>query len=248
MSRRIREVLVSVFVLGGIAAAIFAWFWFSGRIERGHRQRITVTFHGAAGLREGDPVQVLGIEKGKVLDLKLDGNRVQVTVALDRDVVLTEDARFAIRSVSYLGSDRYMLVTPGNGAAAGPTFPFEGFNESLDLEETFLKLDRLLAMMDPSSLTDELKQTKDELLKLVNAGLDTLNSSMNVLTAELGHMSRGLDSLSGMVNDSSTAGRLLSSPELYDEVRQTNSQVQSLIQDIKVHPERYIKVRLGLFR
>lgn len=248
MSRRMREVMVALFVLGGIALAVFAFFWFSGRLVGGHRRLVTVYFRDAAGLRTGDPVDVLGIEKGRVAGLALDGSRVRTSVAIDRDLVLAKDTRFAIRSVSYLGSDRYLMVVPGSGPRAGADYAFDGQNEALDLEETFLRLDRLLSDLNPKQLTGELRDLRDELMLTIKSQLVDFNANFAGASAAFEKLSARLDSLADMVSKESTAGKLVTSPELYDEVRETNTQVQGLVADIKAHPERYIKVKFSLFK
>jgi len=248
MSRRIREVLVGLFVLGGIALAVFAFAWFSGRLVQSHRRLVSVYFRDAAGLRTGDPVSVLGIDKGKVAGLALESGRVRATVAMDRDVALAVDTKFAIRSVSYLGSDRYVMVVPGTGSLAPTGHRFQGANEALDLEETFLRLDRLLSSLDPTELTGELKSLRDELMETVRSQLTGFNTSFSSASVELTRLSARLDTLVQSISRESSAGKLLSSSELYDEVRKTNSELQSLVKDIKENPERYLRLRFSLFR
>ncbi len=248
MSRRIRELLVALFVLSGVGLAVFAFVWFSGRLVQSHRRLVTVYFRDAAGLRRGDPVSVLGIDKGKVADLTLESGQVRATIALDRDVALSVDTKFAIRSVSYLGSDRYVMVVPGTGSPAPDGHRFQGANEALDLEETFLRLDRLLSSLDPTELTGELKNLSNELMETVRSQLIGFNTSFSLASAELARLSARLDTFVQSISRESSAGKLLSSSELYDEVRKTNSELQSLVKDIKENPERYLRLRFSLFR
>jgi len=251
MKRRVRESLVVVFVLLGIALAVFSYFWFSGRAERSRRQTVAVYFDDVTGLRTGDPVEVQGLPKGKVSALRLDGTRIRCEAAVDREVGLTQDTRFAIRSVSYLGSDRYLMVTLGTGPKVEAGHEFEGFNEALDLEETFLRLDKALREIDPAQLAGDIKQAGDDLMREVKTELDGLETRLDrfnaafLMTAdELAGLADGLDSLSALLEPGSTAGKLLSTSELYDDVRATNKQLQDLIADIKANPKRYLKFSL----
>lgn len=251
MKRSMRETLVVVFVLVGIGLAILAYFWFSGRIETGRRRNVTVYFQDVTGLRVGDPVEVQGLPKGKVVGLELKDGRIRCRVALDRDVGLTEDTRFAIRSVSYLGSDRYLMVTLGSGPAMCRGFEYSGANEALDLENTFLKMDRLLGQFDPAALGSELKQAGQEMMATVKAELarlgaqlDRFNQSFTLTADELAGLSAGLDSLAALLKPGSTASELLSSGELYNDVRNTNRQLQELLSDIRKNPKRYFKLSL----
>lgn len=244
MNRRVREILVTLFVLLGIFLGIFGYFWFGGRLFHQGRRVVKVYFSDVSGLRVGDRVDVLGITKGRVVELKLMGNGVMVKLAIDKDVRLTENARFAIRSLSYLGSDRYLTITPGEGAVVADTVTFSGVNEVLDLESTFLRLDRLLGEIDPRFLSEELRHTRDELLRLVNSRLRGLDSGFGATAANIQRLSVILDTLTQLLGKESTAKKLLTSPELYEELLKTNRQLQEFITDIKTHPERYFRLRL----
>ncbi len=251
MKRRTRELIVVLFVLVGIGLAVFGFFWFSGRLRTGLRRNVTVYFDNVSGLRVGDPVEVMGIPKGRVAKVRLEGRRVCCQVALDQDVELTQDTRIAIRSVSYLGSDRYLMITLGPGPRAEDGFVFQGVNEALDLEETFLQLDRALNKFNPEELTGSLKQVAEDLMARIqgqldhfSGQLDKFNSGLAVTGEELEGLSDGLDSLAVLLKGESTMGKLLTSQKLYDEVMKTNRQVQILIEDIKKNPKRYFKISI----
>lgn len=251
MRRRAREALVVVFVLAGLALGLFGYFWFSGRLELAGRDEYAVFFSDVTGLRVGDPVEVMGIPKGRVAEIALDGTEVRCRVSIDRDVDLTEDTHFAIRSVSYLGSDRYLMVTLGSGLKVAAGHAFGGRNEALDLEETFLRLDRMLDSLDLGAVAGEVRAAIEEIMATVRVQLagfgvkvDRFAQSFEGTSEGLVHLSRGLDSLSAMLSPGSTVGRLLQSDELYEGVLETNRQVQELILDVRENPRRYFKLSL----
>lgn len=248
MSRRIRDIVVAAFVLGGIGLAIFAYIWFSGRVIGRNRWIYNVTFRDVAGLKVGDPVQVLGIEKGRVSKIDLAGDHVEVKVLLDRDFQPTLDTRFAVRSISYLGGDRYLMVTPGDSAPAGPDHVFRGVNESLELETTFLKLDRLLTEINPTELSDKLGKSAGDLVGTIRTELANVRSDFSGTAGNLNRLAARLDTFVQLVDTNSTAGKLIRSDSLYDEVRQTNTELKGLIADIKAHPDKYVKVKFSLFK
>jgi phospholipid/cholesterol/gamma-HCH transport system substrate-binding protein len=248
MNRRIRDAIVAVFVLGGIGLAIFAYAWFSGRIEHRSRAVYTVLFDDVAGLKVGDPVQVLGIDKGKVASIGLVKDHVEVSVKVDRDFEPPKDTRFAVRSISYLGGDRYLMVTPGESAVVAPGHVFQGQNEALELETTFLKLDRLLTELNPTELSDKLGKSAGDLVSTIQAELAEVRRDFSGTAGNLNRLAARLDTFVQLVDTSSTAGKLIRSDQLYDEVRQTNLELQSLIADVKANPEKYIKVDFTLFK
>jgi ABC-type transporter Mla subunit MlaD len=248
MNRRIRDVIVTIFVLGGIGLAIFAYIWFSGRMATRYRRTYTVMFRDVAGLKLGDPVQVLGIEKGKVVKIELVGDRVEVKVAVAREFQPTTDTRFAVRSVSYLGGDRYLMVTPGDSAPAAPNHVFRGVNESLELETTFLRLDALLNELNPAELSNQLGKSADDLVGTIRTELAGVRADFSGMAGNLGGLAARLDTFVRLIDANSTAGKLVRSGELYDEVRQTNVELKGLIADIKANPDRYVKVKFSIFK
>ncbi len=248
MNRRIRDVLVAAFVLGGIGLAVFAYFWFSGHVTARGRHTYTVTFRDVAGLKVGDPVQVLGIEKGRVTRIGLARNHVEVQVILDRDFQPTTDTRFAVRSVSYLGGDRYLMVTPGDSGPAAPGHLFQGINESLELETTFLKLDQLLTEINPTELSGQLSKSANDLVAVIRTELANATGDFSSTAGNLSRLAARLDTFVQFIDTSSTAGKLVRSDQLYEEVRQTNTELRGLIADIKAHPDKYVKVKFSLFK
>ena len=111
MSRGLKEVLIGIFILLAIVIFIFMTAWFGGKIGSGKERRYKVYFGNISGLKVGDPIEVLGMIKGRVKGMKLEDNQVLVTVSLSPDVKLTKDAKFSIRSLSYIGSDKYPLLS-----------------------------------------------------------------------------------------------------------------------------------------
>ena len=248
MNRRIRDVIVAAFVLGGIGLAIFAYVWFSGSMTGRNRRVYSVRFPDVAGLKVSDPVQVLGIEKGKVTRIDLAGDHVEVKVVLDRDFEPRHDTRFAVRSISYLGGDRYLTVTPGDSGPAAPDHVFQGINEALELETTFLKLDWLLTELNPTELSGALSKSAGDLVGTIKTELANVRSDFAGTAGNLSRLAARLDTFVQLIDTSSTAGKLVRSDSLYDEVRQTNTEIKGLIADIKAHPDKYVKVKFSLFK
>lgn len=244
MNRNVRDLLTTLFVLLGAGLALIAFLWMSGRLGTGTRQRALVRFSDVSGLRVGDPVEVLGVTKGRVAGMKLAGDCVEVQLAVDNDVVLTTDTRFAIRSVSYLGSDRFVMVVPGKGPRAESGCCFDGLNQTLDLEATLGRLDEVLAMIDPARLTAELRQTRDDLMRIVRSSLTGLDTGVVLAAVQVQRLAAGVDTITALLNQESSARRLLTSPELYDEMMGTTRQLRELLNDVREHPERYFRVRL----
>ena len=73
-----------------------------------------IRFSQAGGVGKGDEVQVNGIRKGEVGDVRLQGDHVVIDLALESDVRLTDRSRVVIRDLGVMG-DKVVYVSLGEG-------------------------------------------------------------------------------------------------------------------------------------
>lgn len=109
------ETSVGVFMVVGFIC--FAWLSIKlGDVDLfGNDARIvTARFTSVSGLKAGAPVEIAGVQIGKVRDIRLDQENfeAEVSMEIDRQVELQEDCIAAIRTAGIIG-DRYIKVTPG---------------------------------------------------------------------------------------------------------------------------------------
>jgi phospholipid/cholesterol/gamma-HCH transport system substrate-binding protein len=247
MGKQLRETLVGIFIIVGIMLFIVLYTWLSGRIGLRNTRDVVVYFDEVTGLRVGDPVLVYGLEKGKIKSLAIDGSRVRAVLALDRSITLPEDSDIAIRSVSYVGSDRYVKITPGTAGKTADVY--YGRSEALDLESAAAQFDTLMSMIkkfNPEEFNFE--KIADKLSHDLNRNINALTGMMREPTEKIQHAAERMDSLSKrlseLVSGDGTVGKLLTSDELYEEIRATNQAVQDLVQDIKENPKKYINIKV----
>ena len=105
--------IVSVFALVIAAAVIFmvsgegGFFW--------QRYHIKSVFPDIEGLKEGAPVRVAGVEVGSVIGMTFVGDRVEVTMQVNKDQQprITDRSTATLGSVSLLG-EAAVDVTPNS--------------------------------------------------------------------------------------------------------------------------------------
>ena len=75
-------------------------------------------FGSVEGLRVGSPVEVFGIEVGKVTNLGIDNQRqaALVSMAIRRNVRTYRDAEASIKTTGLIG-DKYLKIDPGGAEA-----------------------------------------------------------------------------------------------------------------------------------
>jgi phospholipid/cholesterol/gamma-HCH transport system substrate-binding protein len=76
--------------------------------------QVTARFHSVSGLKEGDVVEMAGVQIGTVKQIALDAEEYEAIVRLElkNDVRLQEDSIASIRTSGIIGS-KYVDITPG---------------------------------------------------------------------------------------------------------------------------------------
>lgn len=116
-SNRATEIKVGLFVFLALAALAYMSLQVgSGVFVRGATYDITVEFANVSGLKIAAPVEIAGIEVGKVKDVALDNGRARVTLQIRERYPVRADATAFIRTRGVLG-DRYVELAGGTGEA-----------------------------------------------------------------------------------------------------------------------------------
>jgi phospholipid/cholesterol/gamma-HCH transport system substrate-binding protein len=245
MYRTWRETLVGIFIIAGIVLFIVLYIWLSGRISLRNTYDVTVYFRDVEGLRVGDPVMVLGLEKGQVKSMAIDSVDVKTVLAVDQSIRLPVDTKISIRALSYVGADKYIRVTPGVDTLIATEF--RGMSEALNLESIGSKIDSIVQVfkgLDVNAFSEVAADLSHNISKDVTRLVDMMKKPTSRLTDVLDRTDQTIahvDSLTMLLQGSGTIGRLAKSDELYSELQETNDALQGLLVDIKENPGKYIK-------
>ena len=107
------EVKVGTVVIMAVVILLYGIIWVKDYRFNVEHYEYSCYFPQVGTLDIGDPVSVLGVDKGEIKDIKLFGNNVLVVFSLAVDVELKKDARFKVMNVGLMG-ERYVAVWPGN--------------------------------------------------------------------------------------------------------------------------------------
>ena len=107
------EVIVGLFVILGLCALAYLSIRLGQlQIGQGNTYDLTAVFPTVAGLREGATVEIAGVQVGRVQEIKLTDYAAAVTLRIDQQVQLQEDAIASIRTRGLIG-EKYVRVSPG---------------------------------------------------------------------------------------------------------------------------------------
>jgi len=109
-----QEVGVGALVLAGFAVFLVGMFWLTGRSLRTSGISVDVMFESVAGLKQGDPVLVSGVKKGRVARVSLERVKsVRVTLEISKDVAPHIDASAAVAAMDLFGA-KFVDYNPGS--------------------------------------------------------------------------------------------------------------------------------------
>lgn len=216
-----REVQVGIFVLAGILAVLAALFILTDPGTFRNRYKVSTVLKDAGGIRLRDPVQQNGVNIGRVVDLKLDGNgSVVMQMEIEDDYRFPVDSRVQLAAKGLLG-EIVAEIHPGRAAEkAGEGDVLASGTGQNGLAGTAQQLggkaDTLL-----TSANQMLNPQTVGAVQTSAAELQALMASLRVMAAE---QRAQLNALSGSLNRSargfeSTATR----PELARAIARTDS-------------------------
>ncbi len=117
MSRGRSEFKVGIVVFLAIVIFFAGIIWIKGIRFAKDYNTVRVRFPNVGALREGDPVAVSGVPKGKVKMLELVSGQVVVTCLVEKNVFLAEDSRFTVKNIGLMG-ERFLSIYSGTSSVA----------------------------------------------------------------------------------------------------------------------------------
>ena len=196
MDKKFRErdlMKIAVFSIVGMLLAIAGSFQLA-KLPFISGATYSAQFAELGGLKNGDPVQVAGVQVGKVTDLDLDGSHVTVTFTA-KHVDLGKETRASIKTGTLLGARFVALEPDGEGTlASGATIPLSRTTAPYDLS---------------ADLTDIAGHTREIDLDSVANAMRTFSATIEQSTDEFGPAFTAVTDIATAVNTRDAALRQL---------------------------------------
>ena len=216
-----REARVGLFVLiGGIAFVAILYMLTDPATFRG-RYMVTTSVENAMGLRKGDPIQMRGVNIGRVdgFDMTRD-NEVMIVLEVEGEWVIPAGSRTRLVSTGLLGG-RTVEVVPGYGAALPARSHLPGSvvkglvddTESLG-EKGELVLDRIANLLADSTVAG-LGSSVQSLQTLLRELSDVTSSESGTIREMIATLNRAAEGLEGMTASGPETGAALASAVTY---------------------------------
>ena len=117
MKKYSKETLVGIFVVIGMACIGYMTVKLGNVGFFGENTySLYAKFNTVTGLREGNPVNMLGLEIGRVQKFTLDQENQQVAVEfkINKGIEIFDDAIASVKTEGLIG-DKYVAIDPGGG-------------------------------------------------------------------------------------------------------------------------------------
>jgi phospholipid/cholesterol/gamma-HCH transport system substrate-binding protein len=195
--------------------------------------RIRARFNTVQELQKGDPVRMAGVEIGRVENIKLVENKVEVTVKVSKDAEIKTDSKATVKFTGLMGQN---FVSISFGAPTAPKIS-DGAElettEQADLSSIMTKLDNVATGVE--GLAKNLGG--DNLNNLLGPFVDFMKQNNPRLTTILLNM----QTLSSQIAEGKgTVGKLIADETLYSSavnavtnLNHTAQDIQTLVADAK---------------
>lgn len=110
-----QESIAGIFVIMGIFLLVYMTINLGDvKVFGDDAYILTTKFETVSGLREGNPVEMQGIEVGEVkrLDLDQDTQRAVAVLSIKRNILVYDDAIASIKTAGLIG-DKFVSLDPG---------------------------------------------------------------------------------------------------------------------------------------
>jgi phospholipid/cholesterol/gamma-HCH transport system substrate-binding protein len=233
LRRRRREVWVGLFVVAGLAGILIVLSTMTDAALFRGRYIVKTVVPDASGIRNGDPVQMRGVNIGRVLGFKIDHDRVTIRLEIEGEYPIPKDSVVELKAAGLLGGLVADVIPGTSSETAGWGDTLEG-RSGVGL---FDKMDSLAGEADDvagrvkallsEQMVDDLQGSAAEarqLLQRLSGTVAEQRGELKALTESLRRSAEGLERV--------TTG---------DQLEETVEQVQALT-------ERADEVLAGLDR
>ncbi len=219
-----REAWVGLFVVAGIAATIILLAVMTDAALFRGRYIVTTTVPNAGGIRKGDPVQMRGVNIGRIIGFGIGQKDVDVRLEIEGEYVIPRDSRVEVKASGLLGG-MVAEVVPGTAAEKigwGDRIPGASGIGLFD------KMDTLAGEADKVAVKVQ-NLLSDEMVKDLQGGASDARKSLESLQAILKEQRGELRALSASLRRSAEGmEKVTTGPELDRTVKRVDQLVERL--------------------
>jgi len=201
-----RAIWVGVFVIFGLVAVLLSLFTFTDAALFRGRYIITTHVPNAGGIRRGDPVQMRGVNIGRVQRFKISHDDVAIRLEIEGEYDVPADSKVLLKSAGIVGG-MVADVVPGTSdkkLGNGDTLPGASETSLSDVTSRISTqaetvLSRLESLLDKPTI-DNVHSSSAELnqvLKTLSATVTEQRRELRDITQSLHRSSASMEKIAG---------------------------------------------------
>jgi phospholipid/cholesterol/gamma-HCH transport system substrate-binding protein len=219
-----REAWVGLFVVAGIVATVILLAVMTDAALFRGRYIVTTTVPNAGGIRKGDPVQMRGVNIGRIIGFAIGQKDVDVRLEIEGEYKIPNDSRVEVKASGLLGGMVADIIPGASKEVFGRGDRIPGAS-GIGL---FDKMDTLAVEADKVAVKVQ-NLLSDETVKDLQAGASEARKSLESLQAILKEQRGELRTLTTSLKRSAEGmEKVTTGPELERTVKRVDELVQRL--------------------
>jgi phospholipid/cholesterol/gamma-HCH transport system substrate-binding protein len=220
------ETRLGVFVVLVVFAAFFIMETLGGMESIHGGYRLDALFDTVQDLKIGSSVKIAGVEIGRVEKIKLDGNKVRVTMKIHSSAVVKTDSKAVVKFTGLMGQN-FVAIDFGS-----PTAPPAADGMVLATEEQ-PDLNAIMAKLDGAT-TGIQNLTKSFTPDTINNLMGPLIDFVKQNSGHIGGAISNIENISGQIaSGEGTVGKLIYSDTLYNSALVTVTNLQDAVVEVR---------------
>ncbi len=230
-----RQIWAGLFVILGIVATLVALFSLTSPALFRGRYILNTLVPDAGGLRRGDPVQMRGVNIGRVQQFKIEQNGVRVRLEIEGEYQLPKDSHVELRSAGLLGGMNAVIL-PGRAPemlANGDEIPGGTLaGSSGDISTVTAKADSVLLSVQ-KLLSDRNVSTLGHTVNSFDQSAVQLNGVLSSTSTMIAEQRNQLRALTASLNRSAAGLEAATGPQLAQTTQHLNAVANQMDQAIQ---------------
>ncbi len=242
---------VGLFVLLGLVSFVIVLFWMTDPATFRGRYKIVTTVADAGGVRSGDPIQMYGLNLGRVHDFEISGpGRVNITMEIEGRWEIPVDSRARFGASGIFGG-RTLVIEPGEASQMlqpwdtipGESPAGEGMLGAVDelSGQAGTVMERINQLLDQETIGSVQGSAREleQLLTELSAITQEQRGGLGELTASLRRSAAGLEEAAASGSDVARAvARADSAMANLESTSQTLDAAASSLREVLARMER----------
>lgn len=217
------EFKVGILVLAAILVILYMSFRIGaiGGFRYGS-YTVYVTLDNAGGLDQRTPVQLAGVDVGRIGSIKLEQYKALIALQIRKEVVIPKDSEAAVRTQGVLG-DKYIEIIPGRSAI------YLAGGDRICCVIPSADMGKVLADIGQAAKNfgDTVNEFKGLLGEPEKEAIKTSIANIESISGDFKKISREIEEGKG------TLGKLVNDDTLYNDAKDTVASLRSVSKDIE---------------